>query len=254
MGTAPVTLIVCGGWIRSRLLRPFRPHSALYLLSRCLLEHEEHYKNNDELEERDCKVDQHFFLIYRGFPWLCFPVMMLCQLLFMILSQLSARCELQRSYDFRAGSKSSPSDSLRAFGRAGWWAPVRTVRICVGFRARVICNVKPGSTSIAAALNRSTCSGSYKITAWAGEADWSRGRRRRCVLWPCKSEWICKPWLKEETGEEAAAFCRAEGWVSRDGSRQREQHRIGEQQTHTHFWFKGNLLCFYLFPFIHMHS
>lgn len=141
-----------------------------------------------------------FFLIYRGFPWLCFPVMMLCQLLFMILSQLSARCELQRSYDFRAGSKSSPSDSLRAFGRAGWWAPVRTVRICVGFRARVICNVKPGSTSIAAALNRSTCSGSYKITAWAGEADWSRGRRRRCVLWPCKSEWICKPWLKEETG------------------------------------------------------
>lgn len=197
-----------------------------------------------------------FFLIYRGFPWLCFPVMMLCQLLFMILSQLSARCELQRSYDFRAltGSKSSPSDGLRAFGRAGWWAPVRTVRICVGFRARVICNVKPGSTSIAAALNRSTCSGSYKITAWAGEADWSRGRRRRCVLWPCKSEGICKPWLKEETGEEAAAFCRAEGWVSRDGSRQREQHRIGEQQTHTHFWFKGNLLCFYLFPFIHMHS
>lgn len=63
-----------------------------------------------------------FFFIYRGFPWLCFPVMMLCQLLFMILSQLSARCELQRSYDFRAltGSKSSPSDSLRAFGRAGW--------------------------------------------------------------------------------------------------------------------------------------
>lgn len=167
-------------------------------------------KNNDELEEHDCKVDHHFFLIYRGFPWLCFPVMILCQLLFVILSQLSARCELQRSYDFRAltGSKSSPSDSLRALGRAEWWAPVRTVRICVGFRARATCNMKPGSGSIAAALYRSTCSGSYKITAWAGEADWSRGRRRRCVLWPCKSEGICKPWLKEETGEEAAAFCR----------------------------------------------
>lgn len=45
-------------------------------------------------------------------------------------------------------------------------------RICL--RAHAICNLKPGSRSIAAALYRSMCLGSYKITALAGEVDWSR--------------------------------------------------------------------------------
>lgn len=61
------------------------------------------------------------------------------------------------------------------------WCSARGVRVfvctvcgCIYLRARAICNLKPGSRSIAAALYGSMCLGSYKITALAGEVDWSR--------------------------------------------------------------------------------